>query len=289
VKPGAQPCKRLVVTADDFGLAVEVNEAVEAAHRRGVLTAASLMVGGPAAQDAIDRARKLPQLAVGLHIVVVEGRPTLPPKLVPGLVDSSGNLRRDLVRFGVDIALCRETRRQLRAEIDAQFEAFRATGLALAHVDAHKHYLLHPVVADTIISAGRDFGMRVLRIPCEPRATLAKCEPLSFTRGDFALEAWAAALKRKTLRAGLAVPDAVYGRRWSGAFNSRRMAALIKIMAPGLNEIYCHPATSDSFTGSAAGYGYRAELEALLTAETAAAVAASGFRLANYRDAIAQN
>jgi predicted glycoside hydrolase/deacetylase ChbG (UPF0249 family) len=49
--------KRLIVTADDFGLAPEVNEAVEAAHRDGVLTAASLMVAGPAAADAVARAR----------------------------------------------------------------------------------------------------------------------------------------------------------------------------------------------------------------------------------------
>ena len=45
--------KRLIVTADDFGAAVEVNEAVERAHRHGVLTAASLMVSGAAAHDAV--------------------------------------------------------------------------------------------------------------------------------------------------------------------------------------------------------------------------------------------
>ncbi len=39
--------KRLVVTADDFGLSTEVNEAVEQAHREGILTTASLMVRLP--------------------------------------------------------------------------------------------------------------------------------------------------------------------------------------------------------------------------------------------------
>ena len=70
--------RRLVVTADDFGAAREINEAVEAAHRRGILTAASLMVSGPAAADAIARARRMPSLRVGLHVVLVEGRPVLP-------------------------------------------------------------------------------------------------------------------------------------------------------------------------------------------------------------------
>ncbi|NWP61353.1 ChbG/HpnK family deacetylase, partial [Escherichia coli] len=54
--------RRLVVTADDFGLSREVNEAVEQAHREGILTAASLMVSAPAAADAVARARRMPGL-----------------------------------------------------------------------------------------------------------------------------------------------------------------------------------------------------------------------------------
>ena len=66
--------KRLIVTADDFGAAPEVNEAVERAHREGILGSASLMVGASAAPDAIERARRMPNLAVGLHVVLVHGR-----------------------------------------------------------------------------------------------------------------------------------------------------------------------------------------------------------------------
>jgi len=62
-------------------------QAVERAHREGVLTAASLMVGAPAAADAVERARRLPTLRVGLHLVVVEGRPLLPASELPDLVD----------------------------------------------------------------------------------------------------------------------------------------------------------------------------------------------------------
>jgi predicted glycoside hydrolase/deacetylase ChbG (UPF0249 family) len=67
--------KRVIVTADDFGLTVAVNQGVEQAHREGILTAASLMVGGAAADDAVERARRLPTLRVGLHVVLVQGRP----------------------------------------------------------------------------------------------------------------------------------------------------------------------------------------------------------------------
>ena len=55
-----------------------------------------------------------------------------------------------------------------RREIRAQFEAFRATGLALDHVNAHKHMHLHPSVAALIIEIGRDYGMKAVRVPAEP-------------------------------------------------------------------------------------------------------------------------
>ena len=67
--------KGLIVTADDFGAAPEVNEAVEIAHTRGILTAASLMMSGTAVGDAIARARRLPTLRVGLHLVLVDSPP----------------------------------------------------------------------------------------------------------------------------------------------------------------------------------------------------------------------
>jgi predicted glycoside hydrolase/deacetylase ChbG (UPF0249 family) len=75
--------KNLIITADDFGAAVEVNQAVELAHRDGILSAASLMVSGAAANDGVQRARTMPQLRVGLHLVLVDGKPVLPAGSVP--------------------------------------------------------------------------------------------------------------------------------------------------------------------------------------------------------------
>ena len=82
--------KKLIITGDDFGLALPVNEAVMEAHRKGVLTAASLMVGERFFQDAVERAKQTPSLGVGLHLTLVEGHPVSDPGQIPDLVDSSG-------------------------------------------------------------------------------------------------------------------------------------------------------------------------------------------------------
>ena len=121
--------RRLIVTVDDFGLAIPVNEAVERGHREGIVTAASLMVAEQAAADAVARAKANPTLAVGLHVVVVAGRPVLPPERIPDLVGRDGLFSSELARAGVRYFFRRAAQRQLEAEIRAQFAAFAATGL----------------------------------------------------------------------------------------------------------------------------------------------------------------
>ena len=68
-------------------------------------------------------------------------------------------------------------RRQAAQEIAAQFEAFRATGLPLDHVNAHRHFHLHPVVAAAIMRIGRRYGMAALRVPVEPWRIVAAIDP----------------------------------------------------------------------------------------------------------------
>ena len=159
----------LIITADDFGLSTEVNEAVEAAHRSGVLTCASLMVTGPAAADAVRRARTMPNLGVGLHLALVDAPSALPANDIPALIDpKTGHLGARPVFTGVQIALLSRVRDQARAEIRAQFEAYRQTGLPLDHVDGHWHFHQHPMVADIVIrEMAPEFGVKAVRLPRE--------------------------------------------------------------------------------------------------------------------------
>jgi chitin disaccharide deacetylase len=273
--------RRLVVTADDFGADLAVNEAVEIAHREGVLTAASLMVTGAAAADAVERARRLPGLSVGLHLALVDARPRLPPAKVPHLVGSDGSFRRNMAAVGARMFLHPAARRELAAEIEAQFSAFAETGLTLDHVNAHKHFHLHPTIAGLILRIGARHGLAALRVPLEPAGPLNEIEPAAASGADLTAP-FARGLRARARRAGLAAPDQVFGLRWSGAMTTSRLAGLVGAAPAGLTEIYLHPATQDRFAGSAPGYRYRDELAALISKEVRAA--ASGLRLGGFLD-----
>jgi hopanoid biosynthesis associated protein HpnK len=275
--------KRLIVTADDFGAAHEVNEAVEAAHSRGILTAASLMVSGAAAADAVRCARRMRQLRVGLHIVLVEGRPTLPASQVSRLVGADGLFRSDMATLGAEIACSPRARRQLSAEISAQFEAFAATGLTLDHCNAHKHFHLHPSIGRMIASIGPRFGVRAVRVPEEPLSVLREIEPSTARAPTLITAPFAWLLKRQLRAAGLAYPDRVFGLHWSGAMTRARLAGLLRHLPEGLSEIYLHPATG-AYAGSAPGYRYRDEMEALTSPDIVRAGRNGTVRLGGFAD-----
>ena len=277
--------RRLIVTADDFGAAREVNDAVEAAHRHGILTAASLMVSGPAAADAIARARRMPSLRVGLHVVLVEGRPVLPASKLSQLVDGDGALRTDMAAMGTLISFSRKARRQLAAEITAQFEAFRATGLKLDHCNAHKHFHLHPVVGGLMAAIGARFGLAAVRVPLEPRQVLRRIERRTPWAPSLTTP-FALLLRRHLRSAGLLAPDRIFGLQWSGQMTRDRLSGLIRHLPRGLNEIYLHPATG-SYAGSAPKYRYREEFDALMAPEVVAACREPSVQLGGFSDFLA--
>jgi hopanoid biosynthesis associated protein HpnK len=254
--------KALIVTADDFGAAREVDDAVEEAHTHGILTAASLMVSAPAAADAVARAKAMPRLRVGLHIVLVEGKPTLPAHAVPDLVDASGNFRTGMAVSAANMFFRPKVRRQLEAEIEAQFDAFHATGLALDHVNTHKHFHLHPTIASTILKVGKRYGLRAMRVPLESNDVLRRADPKAQLPSALATAPWAMLSRARLRAAGMRVPDRVFGLAWSGQMTATRVLGLIENLPDGLTELYLHPATGP-YPGSAPGYRYEEELAAL--------------------------
>ena len=266
---------KLIVTADDFGICVPVNEAVERARRDGMLTCASLMVGGSAATDAVERARREPGLRVGLHIVLAEGRPVCAPEDVPALVDGNGEFLRNLFAAGMRFFFRPVARRQLEREIRAQFEAFQKTGLTLDHVNAHNHMHLHPTVLGIILKVGRDYGMKAMRVPEE-------------AGGSATLKPWLKGLQSRLQRNGITANDRVLGLRDSGALTVDRAVELLDQLSDGVTEMYFHPATRrcPEIDRDMPDYQHEAELETLLSPRFRQAIEAAGADLVSYGDLV---
>ncbi len=288
--------KFLIVTADDFGLHEAVNEAVERAARAGTLSAASLMVAAPAAADAVRRARALPRLRVGLHLTLADGLAQLPPDTIPRLVDANGRFDGGesgarLARQGWRWFARPAVRRELAAEIRAQFQAFERTGLLLDHVNAHKHLHLHPTVLRLLLEIGREFGLRAVRVPAEPlwfarRYANGAGGALTTLLAAAGLAPWLAFMRRRLEAAGLDRNDRLFGIAASGAMSEEALLSILARLPDGATEIYLHPATQAgaAIAPSMGSYRHTDELAALLSPRVATALALSGAARGGFLD-----
>jgi hopanoid biosynthesis associated protein HpnK len=266
----------LILTGDDFGASPEVNEAIEACHRDGLLTSASFIAAGPAFDDAARRARGLPELATGLHLVLCDGSAASPPGSVPGLVGADGRFEASPARAGVRYWWRRrELRPQLEREIRAQLERFVAAGLSLDHLDGHHHLHLHPVVFDVLVPLLSEYRVPWVRLLHED--ALARR-----TRGpelDPVPAIFAALSRRAASRAaaaGARGPARVYGLRGTGRMDEAELARLIRGLRAPTVEIYLHPSRDQKG---------RAEEAALCSAAARQALKESGYRLVSTRRA----
>lgn len=275
----------LIVTADDFGAHPSVNAAVERAHRDGILTAASLMVGAPAAEDAIARARASPGLRLGLHLVLADGASVLPPRAIPDLVDAQGRFGGRMARDGARYFCLPRVRRQLALEIRAQFDAFAASGLPLDHVNTHKHFHLHPTILTLILDIGRAFGLQAVRLPRETGPP-GKASPAW-------LRPWLALLEARLDAARIGHNDYVAGIRQSGHFDEAALLdALCNLPTSGIGELYLHPALASGaeIAPSMRGYRHADEFAALVSPHVRAvcgALRAQGWRFGGFADLVA--
>lgn len=287
------PGKRLIVSADDFGMSPGVNAAIAAAHRDGILTDAGLMVNGAAFDEAVALAREMPSLSTGLHLVLVQGRATAPPHTIPSLVDLSGHFANHPIACGMRYFFTPGIRDQLKIEIRAQIEKYRSTGLDLSHVDGHLNIHMHPAVLRILLERSDELGIAALRSSRDPllpalRFDRRQAVRKAFEAGVFrALSAHAAPrLRARSIRH----PDRVYGLHQTGHITEDYLLRTIAELPDGISEIYCHAGFDDeeSTRWRPADYRGEEELQALTSDRVRTALRDFDVELTSYRELAAR-
>ncbi len=210
---------------------------------------------------------------------------------MPSLVGPAGHFGNDPVGSGLRYAvlsLTRAGRTEVRREIEAQLDAFAATGLPLAHVDGHLNMHLHPMVLPILIELAPRYGIRAMRLTREDLGAALRHDRRHLARkvaenGVFrALTAYAAPRLRA---AGIASADRIYGLHQTGHVDEAYLLALIAALPPGTSEVYCHPADGqpDAMARWQTGYDHAGETAALLSPRVRRAVAAAGVELIGTR------
>lgn len=279
--------KQLIINADDFGIHPAVNEAVRKAATEGILTSTSLMAGGDAFDEAVEMARSMPSLGIGIHLTLVGGiKPVLPPSEVPSLTWDNGVFCHDYGKLIVRDMEGKISLSEVYAEWDAQIQKIMNTGLPVTHMDGHQHMHMWPHFYPIARDLAKKYHISCMRVPDED---------VLFGMKDGHIIRWAAKnglsllsrmhrpdLKKNHIRTN----DHFFGMLYGGHLNPERFAKFILQTKPGITEIMCHPSADTRAMEDTFHWGYHGEdeLAGLLADINRELIEKKQISLISYRD-----
>lgn len=246
--------KKLIVNADDLGRTEGINEGIFDAHRRGVVTSATMMVNYPSARRVAVLSRDNPALGIGLHVALSGGVPALPPEHLRSLVDTKGMLP------AKPEGLAAADPAEVLAEVRAQLKLFREImGRDPTHFDSHHHsHREVPAVFEAILTLAWETGLPVRNV--------------------------SPAMAERLRREGVPTPDHFVEDFYAEGATLNDLIGIVEDLPAGTSEIMCHPAVVDEELRSSSGYSdVRArELDVLTHGAVRQALQRSGVRLISF-------
>jgi hopanoid biosynthesis associated protein HpnK len=284
--------RRLIINADDFGFTSGVNRGIVESHVRGIVTSSTLMANGPAFAEAAEMAKASPGLSVGCHVVLIDGKPVLDASVISTITDSR-RFRDGLKTFAARALAGRVNARQVESEATAQIQKIQSAGIAVSHVDTHKHTHILPQVLRPLLRAARDCGVRALRNPFGPRFPLRSSQllarPSLWTRVAEVrvLSRLAGQFRRAVDREGFVTPDGTLGIEVTGTLDETLFQAIAQNIPDGTWEFVCHPGYNDADLAAAKTRlreSRELELRVLTMPAAREILTREGVQLISYRD-----
>jgi len=286
--------RNLIVNADDLAWTEGVNQGILEAHRRGLLTSASLIANGLAFASALDVARDNPELGVGVHLNLSNGPPTANPSLVRSLLNHSNEFAFHPQALFLRILTRQLNLNQVQLEWDAQIQKVRDSGIVPSHLDGHKHVHMLPALFPIAVQLAKKHSIRAIRISHEHtrlRVLLSGANQqnkalLMQTLQAYALRLLARDARAIAHRAGLATTDYFCGIAHTGVLTRQGVATLLKNLPDGTTEFMCHPGYADQDlrqSPTRLQQSRQTELDILTDPGLRKLVATTGIRLISYR------
>jgi len=261
---------RLILNGDDFGLTSGVNQGVVRAFQGGLLTSASLMANGEAAEEAISLARANPGLDMGVHLALCDEHPLLPPSELPSILPSGGrfpsrgHVLRAIGSGSIDYG-------EVEAEWRAQVERVLEAGVRLSHLDSHQYVHLLPGLWKVCLNLAKTYRIPFIRAwVADPGSRGIPFRRLVQWLG---IRLWTRAVVPRFTPPNVQVLPSVGFWASGGRLNQKTLFHLLDALRtrhdPPAVEVVLHPGIGDDHTTSAYqwwGYDWKRDLDLLTEA-----------------------
>jgi chitin disaccharide deacetylase len=257
-----------IVNADDFGLAPGINRGIVEAHCAGVVTSVSLMPTGDAFEEAVALAHQHVDLAVGVHLTLVEGKPVLPAEKIPSLVTADGGFIKTPWGFLKRWATGQIRLGEVKKELEAQVAKVADQGIRIDKLDSHMHLHSLPGIFRTVVAIGKKHQIKGIRLPREGfRWRGLGC--MAGSAKQVVLNCLALLQERRVRSVGLVCPDYLCGVTESGQMTEEALLRTLSSLKPGVTEIMVHPGYNDGeMQGWPLSSRYRRENELIALTST---------------------
>ena len=267
-----------------------MNRAIVEASRNGVVTSTTLMANSQAFQDAVDLAKAEPQLKVGCHIVLIDGEPLCGG--LNSLTKGASKFRSSIKDFAIAAVRKRIAPDEIQREAEAQIRKTQSAGIAVTHVDTHKHTHLFPHVLRPVLKAAKACGVGAVRNPFEPPRTWPRhlmAIPSLWMRviQVALLQKFAASFRKIVLEEGMLTTDGTIGVSATGNLDQKLLNEITQALPEGTWELVCHPGYLDAdleTAGTRLLHSRQVELAALTSEETKQNLTERGIQPISYAD-----
>jgi len=286
--------KNLIVNADDWGWSDGVNRGIAEAHRNGIVTSASVLANGTAFLAALELARAMPGIGVGVHLNLSDGAPAAEPETVTSLLNEDGAFA-----GGPEGLLLRMARRsvelsEVEREWDAQITLVREAGIAPTHLDGHKHVHMLPGLFEIALRLAKRHGIAAIRVAHEESSLRTALGARRERHGGIVMRQGVQARGLKLLardareiaeRAGIAAADYFCGIAQTGELTREGVERLLRTLPEGTTELMVHPGYLDERLENSATRlreSRQEEVRILTDTRIRNVVASEGIRLIDY-------
>lgn len=271
--------KQLIVNADDFGLTEGVNNGIIKTFREGIVTSTSIMANGESFDHAVLLSKQYPLLSIGIHLVLVEEKPVLPPDEIPSLICEKDKFHKNYKTFLFRFLSGRIKRIDVEKELRAQIKKALKAGIQIAHLDSHQHLHIFPAILDIVLRLAQEYGMKWMRNSCDHHA------PAHISQRGLAILAKKG--KKKMLQKSIRTSDHFLGAGFSGRLTVQKLIRILAKLPDGTSELMCHPGDGDGESTTKYGhwgFNWRGEQEALLAETVKQSIEEKGIGLTSYAE-----
>ncbi|MBN2644447.1 MAG: ChbG/HpnK family deacetylase [Desulfuromonadaceae bacterium] len=229
-------CLQLIINADDLGWLPRRDDGIWSCVDRGIVTSVSLMANGAAFSSAVTALRQR-NVGLGVHLNLSDGCALTGQ--IAGLTDDRGGFlgkqrsRRAFMSRCYDVAAA-------KAELWAQLDRVRQTGLLVDHVDTHQHMMIFPGVTELILALCRESGVTALRLPCMAEPDIPN-QPVALRNELLLYRQHEARIRGLVAASRLWTPDGLYGMPLLNRLDEAALLCLIPQLPPGCWELMVHP------------------------------------------------